>query len=260
MVSDSGWYQAPGVQAGVAEGPAEKLATVTLLSSFRAAEVDHPESPAAEGAEPTTRVERGTTRAERKAGSFDRISNISMYALAKRGMSSREMTTMLEQREFGGDEIAEEIARLEGVGLLDDIELASTLARQLQQRKGLGRSAVVAELRRRQIDQMAIDDALAAIEAEEAALWAGAGHAAGHRGESESGFDAETDRAIALAEKRAPQLRSLDQTTAKRRLHAFLMRKGYSSAAIARAVEAALGNGAGNLSGNGSGSRGPRFS
>jgi regulatory protein len=246
-VSDSGWHQAPGAQA-----PAEKLATVTLLSSFRAAEVDHPESTVAEGAEPTAPGERGTTRAERKAGSFDRISNVSMYALAKRGMSSREMTIMLEHREFEGDEIASEVARLEGVGLLDDVELASTLARQLQQRKGLGRSAVVAELRRRQIDQMAIDEALAAIEAEEAALSA----ASGNGDESDSGFDAETDRAIALAEKRAPQLRSLDQTTAKRRLHAFLMRKGYSSAAISRAVDAALGSG----SGNGSGGRGPRFS
>jgi hypothetical protein len=40
--------------------------------------------------------------------------------------------------------------------------------------------------------------------------------------------------------KRAPQLRGLDHETAKRRLGAFLMRKGYSGSAVSAAVAVAL--------------------
>ena len=147
---------------------------------------------------------------------FDRISNVSMYALARRGMSAVEMRDYLIGREFEVDEVELECDRLRGVGLLDDFALAETLARTLSERKGLGRGGLVAELRRRKLDQSAITEAL------------------------ESRGDDELDRAIAIAEKRAPQLRSVDHETAKRRLGAFLMRKGYSGAVVSTAVARAL--------------------
>ena len=133
-------------------------------------------------------------------------------------MSAEEMANYLVGREFESDEVELECERLLGVGLLDDLALAETLVRTLRERKGLGLSALTAELRRRRIDSCAIEEALA---------------------ELDSGDD-ELDRATALAERRAPQLRSLDQTTAKRRLSAFLMRKGYSGSVVAAAVAAAL--------------------
>lgn len=150
-------------------------------------------------------------------GSFDRISNVSMYALARRGMSSREMRDYLLGREFEGSEVDEEIERLERVALLDDLALAETLIRTLQSRKGLGRSALNAELRRRNIDQLAIESALTVLD-----------------------DDDELDRATAIAVKRAGQLRSLDGATAKRRLGDFLMRRGYSGSVVSRAVQTAL--------------------
>lgn len=153
---------------------------------------------------------------ERPRGSFDRINNVSMHALARRGMSSREMRDYLLGREFESQAVEEEVARLEGVGLLDDDSLAETLVRTLRDRKGLGRAALTAELRRRHLDPEAIDEALD-----------GAG-------------DDDLQRATDLAVKRAPQLRSLDATTAKRRLGAFLMRKGYSGSVVSAAVAAAL--------------------
>jgi SOS response regulatory protein OraA/RecX len=156
---------------------------------------------------------------------FSEISRVSMRALARRGMSSYEMTQFLGTREFESDEIDGEVERLEGSGLLDDAALAETLTRTLRDRKGLGASAISAELRRRKIDQEHIS---AVVDVER---------------------DEEQERANEIALKRAPQLRSLDSVTAKRRLSGFLMRKGYSGSIVAAAVRTALAPGAGESSG-----------
>jgi regulatory protein len=155
------------------------------------------------------------TAGERSA----RAHNVSMYALTRKGLSSAEMTDLLRSRDLEAGDVAYEVTRLEEVGLLNDRELADTLVMQLRERKGLGRSAIAAELRRRKLDPSAIEEAL-----DEA---------------YESGDD-ELTRARAIALKRAPQLRSLDAETARRRLGAFLMRKGYSGSVVASAVASAL--------------------
>ena len=165
-------------------------------------------------AEPAPRTASGRDKSK---GSFDRISNVSMYALARRGMSSREMRDYLLGREFESSEVDIEIERLEKVALLDDHALAETLIRTLQSRKGLGRSALTAELRRRNVDSLAVESALAVLD-----------------------DDDELERAVVIAMKRAGQLRSLDATTAKRRLGDFLMRRGYSGSVVSKAVQAAL--------------------
>lgn len=181
--------------------------------------------------------EREQTRPDRSA----RAHNVSLNALARRGVSSAEMASLLARRELEAPEIEAEITRLEQVGLLDDGELAHTLVRMLRDQKGLGRAAISAELRRRRIEPGAIEDAL--------------------RQASHDDTD-ELTRARELAIKRAPQLRSLDPETARRRLGAFLMRKGYSGSIVASAVAAALAPNHPSLRGSAagrSGSAGPRF-
>jgi regulatory protein len=175
--------------------------------------------------------------AEHVAPRSARAHNVSLNALARRGVSSAEMADLLARRELDADEIEVEVARLEAVGLLDDGELARTLIRNLRERKGLGRSAINAELRRRKIESDAIDEAM-------------------QEAFPSDGVD-ELTRARELAIKRAPQLRSLDPETARRRLGAFLMRKGYSGSIVASAVAAALAPNHPAL--RQSGSRGPRF-
>jgi SOS response regulatory protein OraA/RecX len=179
-----------------------------------------PEPPSAPSAPepPSSRVVfRAEPDAPEQRGRFQPINNVSMNALARRGMSAEEMAAYLAGRDFDEGEVELECERLLGVGLLDDLALAETLVRTLRERKGFGRSAIVAELRRRKLDQSAIDEALEDLDG-----------------------DDELDRAIAIAEKRAPQLRSLDAETAKRRLGAFLMRKGYSGSIVSTAVARAL--------------------
>ena len=146
-----------------------------------------------------------------------RAHNVSMHALTRRGVSRWELGQILLSRELETHVVEAELDRLEGVGLIDDAALADTIVRTQHERKGLGKSALVAELRRRRIDQGAIDDAMTQLSAAD-----------------------EVARALALAERRAPQLRGLDHDTAVRRLSGFLQRKGYSSETVRSVVLAAL--------------------
>ena len=156
-------------------------------------------------------AEKGNKRREVRA------ENVSMHALTRRGMSRWELEKTLLSRELDGEVVEAELDRLEGVGLLDDAALAETFVRTQHDRKGLGRGAITAELRRRHIDQEHIDAALEQVD-----------------------DDDEQTRATELAVKRAGQLSSYDLETAKRRLHGFLSRKGYSSSVVRAAIDEAL--------------------
>jgi regulatory protein len=208
----------PSRAGRTARGTSRPRSTATTADSMKAEPTKaEPTNARPTKAEPTKAGPPRASASEKSKGSFDRISNVSMYALARRGMSSREMHDYLVGREFDSSEVDVEIERLEKVALLDDHALAETLIRTLQARKGLGRSALTAELRRRNLDPLAIEAALSALE-----------------------DDDELERAMAIAVKRAGQLRSLDATTAKRRLGDFLMRRGYSGSVVSKAVQEAL--------------------
>jgi len=151
-----------------------------------------------------------------------RAENVSMHALARHDVTRWEMEKLLRERGFEEDVVQDELERLEGVELLDDLRVAMTIVRHQRERKGLGRSAIISELRRRHIDEEHFDEALSQLE-----------------------DDDEQSRANEIAEKRAGQLSSYDNETAKRRLTAFMMRKGYSSSVVRTAVDLALRGSAG---------------
>ncbi|WP_247597096.1 regulatory protein RecX [Leifsonia sp. PS1209] len=158
---------------------------------------------------------RGTESVAEKQ--VKRASNVSIHQLARRGMSRWELEQVLAKREIDPAVAQAELDRLESVGLLDDAALAVTLVYTQHNRKGLGRSAIAQELNRRHIAPELIEEALAEI-----------------------ADDDELERATELAMKRVGQLSTYDDETAKRRLHGFLARKGYSSAIVRQAMDAAL--------------------
>lgn len=143
--------------------------------------------------------------------------HVSITALARRGLSRREMERHLRDRGFEESEVADELARLEAGGYVDDVALAQTLVGTLQERKGLGRSAIAAELTRRLLAPAAIEYGLELIDTSD-----------------------ELSRARDLAVKRAGQLRGLDRDTAVRRLSAYLARRGYGGSTVRAAVDQAL--------------------
>ncbi|GAA1227169.1 regulatory protein RecX [Rhodoglobus aureus] len=212
-----------------AEAPVVAVAPVRALptmADFRSLQHDE-HSREADAVQPEAEPVHAPSKAQRRQArdGFSELSRVSMRALARRGMSSHEMTQFLGTREFDSEDIDGEIERLESCGLLDDAALAETLTQTLRDRKKLGASAIRAELRRRKIDQEHISAVL------------------------DDDRDEEQERATEIALKRAPQLRSLDGVTAKRRLTGFLMRRGYSGAVVSAAVTAALAPGAGESSG-----------
>jgi len=167
-----------------------------------------------DASEVTAAGEPSENAAERQR---ERAHNVSLGSLTRRGMSRREVEHTLRSRDIDDDVIAGEIERLERVGLVDDLALAQNLVGILQERKGLGRSGIAAELTRRLLSPTAIEYALELVDTED-----------------------ELGRAREIAEKRARQLTSYDHETAVRRLSGYLARRGYSGSTVRAAVDLAL--------------------
>lgn len=167
---------------------------------------------------------------EREAADLqrDRAEKISMRALTRRGQSRWELRKALVGGELDDEVVEAELDRLERVGLIDDAALAATLVRTRRERKGLGRSALISELKGKHIEQELINAALSEADGVDG--------------------DDEQSRATELALHRVPQLHSCDTTTAKRRLTGFLLRKGYSGSVVRAAVDEALVSRGGNPS------------
>jgi SOS response regulatory protein OraA/RecX len=166
---------------------------------------------------------------EETARQTRKTTGLAIRQLARRGMSRWELEQLLTKREIDPEVFGPELDRLESLGVIDDASLATSLAFTQHSRKGLGRTAIEQELKRRHIDPELIESALADI-----------------------GDDDELERATELAVKRIGQLAAYDDETVRRRLHGFLARKGYSSDVVRRAMEAAF---AGRRSRGGSGVR-----
>jgi SOS response regulatory protein OraA/RecX len=146
-----------------------------------------------------------------------KVTAVTIRQLARRGMSRWELEQVLLKREIEPEVFGPELDRLEAMGVIDDASLAVSLAFTQHSRKGLGRTAIEQELKRRHIDPVLIETALADIADED-----------------------ELERATELAIKRIGQLSSYDDETVRRRLHGFLARKGYGSSVVRQAMDAAF--------------------
>ena len=143
--------------------------------------------------------------------------HVSITALARRGLSRRELERHLRDREFEQDEIDAELARLEEVGFIDDVALAQNLVGTLQERKGLGRSGIAAELTRRLLSPAAIEYALELVDSGD-----------------------EVSRAREIAVKWVRQHGDVDRETATRRLSGYLARRGYGGSTVRAAIDQAV--------------------
>jgi regulatory protein len=111
----------------------------------------------------------------------------------------------LNSRDVAPEVIAEELEALEGSGLIDDEALARELVEKYAIRGGLGRRGVMEKLRARKIPDHIIENALRMVTPED-----------------------ETSALRELAISKLRSVESLAPNVARRRLGAFLLRKGYS--------------------------------
>ena len=176
------------------------------------------------GDEGEVEVETPERVAARAAADREHAEGVLRQRLRGRSLSASEARAVLAGTEVAENEIEEIIERFTELSYIDEGRLADQIVHSHHERKGLGRSGVQAEMRRRGLDQDLILEKLDEMP------------------------DDETERAIEIACKRVGQLGRLDDQTIDRRLNAFLMRKGYSSSIVRVAVKAALASRGGSPS------------
>jgi regulatory protein len=135
--------------------------------------------------------------------------------LMVRGRSSQEIVTRLRRKGLRKDAIAHVVGRLESEGLLNDAAFAREYARAKARRR-YGRARILADLSARGVERR---------EAELAVAEAGGDDEGGRR-----------ERLLALARKRASQLKDLDMEVARRRLVGYLARRGHGGAEVFEVV------------------------
>ena len=183
----------------------KSLAPVTYLPGVTPVDIDANAAEAAEAAEERERAEK-----------------VLLHRLRGRSLSTAEAYAILSATDIEPDEADDIVERFSELNYIDEEKLADQIIHSHHERKGLGRTGVEAEMRRRGVDAFVI------------------------LGKLEELPDDEIERAIELACTRVQQLERFDDKTIDRRLTGFLMRKGYASSAVRVAVKAALASRSGS--------------
>lgn len=145
---------------------------------------------------------------------FDRA----LAMLAARPRAARDLERMLVRKGELAEHVAAAVERLIALGALDDAQFARQFIRAKISGAGLSRRRLQSELWRRGVARDVIDAALAEVlEVDEVD---------------------ESAQIAQVAAKKLRTLRSLDAATARRRLYAFLARRGYDGSAIRRVMDA----------------------
>ncbi|CAN02087.1 recombination regulator RecX [Clavibacter michiganensis subsp. michiganensis] len=145
-----------------------------------------------------------------------RADNVLANRLRGRGLSLAEAREVLDGAEIDADIAEETLVRYVALQYIDEAALAEQILHTHLDRKGLGRRSVEMEMRRRKLDPLVIEEAMAEQP------------------------DDELARATEVAMKRVGQLSSYDDETAERRLTSFLMRRGYGGGVVRDAAKTAL--------------------
>lgn len=144
---------------------------------------------------------------------FDRAANM----LAARPRATRDLERLLVRKGEPAEHVAAAVTRLTAMGALDDARFARQYIRSRIAGAGLSRRRLQSDLWRCGVARDVIDAALAEVLVED---------------------EVDEDAQIAqVAAKKLRTLRSLDAATARRRLYAFLARRGYDASAIRRVID-----------------------
>ena len=151
-----------------------------------------------------------------------RAKHHALELLSNGSYSKSQMIYQLGQKGFGPQAIDTTLEDLEQLGHIKDENFAKKWVTRRQRSKPKGKKMLEHELANQSIDKTTVDRVLAGID--------GAG---------------ETNIALQLAQKQAKLYQSLPPQVAKRRLHGFLLRRGFDYETIQSVIERVLieGNG-----------------
>ena len=170
------------------------------------------------GAQMAPAAMRALAIADRRIALLDRALNL----LSVHARSQKDLKQRLRRTEAAPDDIDWALARLVALGYLDDAAYARQLARA-RISSGASKRRIHDELYRkgvgREIATEAVDAVLSEVDTDEYGA------------------------AVAAARKRASSLSRIDAATRRRRLYAFLVRRGYEFDVVRRVVNDVLNEG-----------------
>ena len=134
--------------------------------------------------------------------------------LAVRGRAVQEVVMRLRRKGLRPDAVEHAVGRLESEGLLDDEAFAQVFAR-VRAERGFGRNRVLAELSRKGVERHVAERAAALVERD---------------------ADEMRPELEAIARKRLHQMRHVPPEVARRRLMGFLVRRGFGISDVRRVV------------------------
>ena len=145
--------------------------------------------------------------------------------LAAQGRSAKELRRRLLLKGARPEHADAAVARLTEAGFLDDAEFARQVARSRIAGRGDSRRRVAQVLAQKGVARDVVDEAVAEVFADDAV---------------------DEDALVeAAARKRVRTLGAVDAATRRRRLYAFLARRGHDGGAIRRVMDRVLADGAG---------------
>lgn len=147
---------------------------------------------------------------------YDRAVNM----LTARARSARDLERQLVRKGEPPEHAKAAVERLRAAGFLDDASFARQFVRSKTLGAGLASRRLRQELARRGVDRSVADDAVAEVLADE-------------------NVD-ERESAASVARKRLRMLANVDPAGRRRRLYAFLARRGYDPDTIANALRRVL--------------------
>lgn len=133
-----------------------------------------------------------------------RAKSCALALLSDQSYSKNQMIYQLRQRGFGAEAIDITVEDLEQLGHIKDEDFAKRWVTRRQRSKPKGKKMLAHELANQRIDRTTVERVLAGIDQSE-----------------------EADTALELARKQAKRYQSLQPEVAKRRLHGFLLRRGF---------------------------------
>ena len=146
-----------------------------------------------------------------------RAKNYALELLSSQSYSKSQMIYQLRQKGFGAEAIDITLEDLEQLGHIKDENFAKKWIARRQRSKPKGKRMLAHELVNQSIDKTTVDRVLSGI----------------HDAE-------ETKTALQLAQKQAKRYQSLAPEVAKRRLHGFLLRRGFDHETIQSVIDRAL--------------------
>ena len=154
-----------------------------------------------------------------QADEITRAKNDATMCLKDERLSKEQLIDVLKRKGFGDEAIEAVLTELEQHGRIRDEKFAHAWVKRRQRSKPRSRKMMRRELRNKGIDQTTVDSALEAID------------------------DTQEDQlALQAAQKQAKRYKSLEMHVAKRRLYAFLLRRGFGYETIQKTVESVLRN------------------